>query len=817
MNSKKARVGIVIVTFNSAEVFALAIESLIKTRSDTEFVVAAIDNASRPAERAAVQATFEHAVAQQGLQGKFFQQDKNLGFSGGNNIGIQYCLADPTITHICLLNSDVIVTDHWLDYLVAADKDAIGPLTNASNNEQGIPIPYHLGDRNRLGEGSAALDMPVLTEFAIRRREAWLGLTVDSDFLSYYCVLFSRELIERVGTLDERFYPGAYEDDDHCVRILQGGFKMHVARDVYIHHWGSASFGKLDVVEAQGFAAQNRARFEEKHGRAWQDRTRLSVTAWMQDSLFAIASPKRFPIHLETHHLYARQMRTLVEGLEAYSKHLSGEIARRQAEQMNDLRSLVMGRHVDEPVSVASLLPVINGIDADIEQYLSVDGEGVSPEVVQRMKVRFESFANELDALVARTSRTARELTAMQAAKSQDKPLSLKQRVTNRLARAAQFPTSKVSRLVRGYELLQLLRHGDGILFFAPYPTRERERDGYFQRVKAIDSLFPSKHRVYCDVRGHPEAKPFIERAAHNAWVLNISLASRNQRWLVALLARRFKRVYFHSVLRMPNAAAEAALRVPGLKWVLDVHGVVPEEFRMHNDFFSARIHDDCERMAVEKASRVIVVSQAMGNYLAHKYRELLRAKVIVLPIFALEEGSEAARPYKDGRPTVIYAGGTQKWQNVPAMMNVVARALDHADWWMYTPDVDVMRNAAAPEVRSHPNFHVASATRAELNEVYQQCHFGFILRDDMVVNHVSCPTKLIEYLAFGIVPIVDTPNIGDFNTYGMRYVSVEDFAKGLIPDAATRMEMAAHNRAICERLVEQKATGEKELIEALT
>jgi GT2 family glycosyltransferase len=157
MNSKKARVGIVIVTFNSAEVFALAVESLIKTRSDTEFVVAAIDNASRPPERAAVQATFEQAVAQHGLQGQFFQQDKNLGFSGGNNIGIEYCLSDPTITHICLLNSDVIVTDHWLDYLVAANKDAIGPLTNASNNEQGIPIPYQLGDRNRLGEGSPSL------------------------------------------------------------------------------------------------------------------------------------------------------------------------------------------------------------------------------------------------------------------------------------------------------------------------------------------------------------------------------------------------------------------------------------------------------------------------------------------------------------------------------------------------------------------------------------------------------------------------------------------------------------------------------------
>lgn len=818
MNSKKARVGIVIVTFNSAEVFALAIESLIKTRSDTEFVVAAIDNGSRPAERAAVQATFDAAVAQHGLQGKFFQQDKNLGFSGGNNVGIEYCLSDPTITHICLLNSDVIVTDHWLDYLVAADKDAIGPLTNASNNEQGIPIPYQLGDRNRLGEGSAVLDMPALTEFAIRRREGWLGLTVDSDFLSYYCVLFSRHLIESVGTLDERFFPGAYEDDDHCVRILQGGFKMHVARDVYIHHWGSASFGKLDVLEAQGFAAQNRARFEEKHGRAWQDRTRLSVTAWKQDSLFAIASPVRFPIHLETHHLYARQMRTLVEGLEAYATHLSGEIARKKAEQITDLRSLVMGRYVDEPAAVTSLLPAISSISADIEQYLSEEGQTLSPEIVQRMTVRFDSLAHELDALVAKTSGMAHALTAMSAAPVQDnKPLGLKQRVINRLARSAQFPTSKVSRLVRGYELLQLFLQGNGILFFAPYPTKARERDGYFQRVKAIDSLFPSKHRVYCDVRDHVEAKPFIERAAHNAWILNISVRSANQCRAVAMLARRFKRAYFHSVLRMPNAAAEGVLRVPGLKWVLDVHGVVPEEFRMHNDFYSARLHDDCERTAAEKANRVIVVSHAMANYLVHKYRELLKAKLSVLPIFALEEASEAARPYKNGRPTVIYAGGTQKWQNVPAMLNVIARAIDRADWWMYTPEVDVIRNTATPEVQAHPNFHVASATRAELNEVYQHCHFGFILRDDMVVNHVSCPTKLIEYLAFGIVPIVDTPHIGDFYTYGMRYVNVEEFAKGNIPDAATRMEMAAHNKQICQNLVAQKAMGEKELIETLT
>ena len=159
-----------------------------------------------------------------------------------------------------------------------------------------------------------------------------------------------------------------------------------------------------------------------------------------------IASPKRFPIHLETHHLYATQMRTLVEGLEAYSRHLSGEIARNQAEQLTDLRSMVMGRQVDEPASAASLLPAISAIAADIEQYLSAESEGVSPEITQRMAVRFETLARDLDALVARTSGMAHELTVIQAARTQDKPLGLKQRAMNRLARAAQRPHEGLQR-----------------------------------------------------------------------------------------------------------------------------------------------------------------------------------------------------------------------------------------------------------------------------------------------------------------------------------------------------------------------------------
>ncbi len=69
--------------------------------------------------------------------------------------------------------------------------------------------------------------------------------------------------------------------------------------------------------------------------------------------------------------------------------------------------------------------------------------------------------------------------------------------------------------------------------------------------------------------------------------------------------------------------------------------------------------------------------------------------------------------------------------------------------------------------------------THAELKEIYTECHYGFILREDSIVNQVACPTKLVEYLAMGVVPIVDSNNIGDFKTMGMRFITLEQLLRG--------------------------------------
>ena len=55
-------------------------------------------------------------------------------------------------------------------------------------------------------------------------------------------MLFRKDLVDRIGILDERFGSGNFEDDDYCLRAALEGYRNLVAGDVFIHHHGSASF-----------------------------------------------------------------------------------------------------------------------------------------------------------------------------------------------------------------------------------------------------------------------------------------------------------------------------------------------------------------------------------------------------------------------------------------------------------------------------------------------------------------------------------------------------------------------------------------------
>ena len=57
-----------------------------------------------------------------------------------------------------------------------------------------------------------------------------------------FCLVIRREVVERIGSFDERFGVGCFEDDDFCRRALQAGYRAVIAEDAFVHHFGTRTF-----------------------------------------------------------------------------------------------------------------------------------------------------------------------------------------------------------------------------------------------------------------------------------------------------------------------------------------------------------------------------------------------------------------------------------------------------------------------------------------------------------------------------------------------------------------------------------------------
>ena len=271
------KVGIVVLTYNSANVVIECLKGLAIAKNEVNYELYMLDNASILEEYNQIRQSFDDIQKSHSckLNWTYERLDYNSGYPAGNNIGIKRFLNDQSITHICLLNSDVIVTDGWLDKLLALKKDAVGPVTNRCGNEQTLSIPFNVDVNN--------VDFKQINDFAAARSRLFPTAIFGTNFLGFFCFLGSRELFERVGLLDEGFGRGAYEDDDFCFRMKQFGYDLEIHRGVFVYHFGSASFSNVPVKAFVEHLKKNRKMFEDKYQIKWQNRDILPYIGFGED------------------------------------------------------------------------------------------------------------------------------------------------------------------------------------------------------------------------------------------------------------------------------------------------------------------------------------------------------------------------------------------------------------------------------------------------------------------------------------------------------------------------------------------------------
>lgn len=807
MNDKKPTVGVVIVSYNASEAVRITLASLRCAHNDTPYKVILVDNASQETERAKIRAAMHAHIEEMGDAWRYIEQAKNLGFSGGNNVGIKAFLDDAEITHIVLLNSDVIVTDHWLDRLMASGHDIVSGVTNKADSEQCVPVTYQFELNDCLDHGSERIHESIyrqVAEFADGWYSAWRGNVVEAD-VTFFCVLVTVAACRKIGLLDEAFFPGGFEDDDYCVRARQAGYEIYLARDTFLHHWGSASFGKLQYDYLSDKAKRNRECLEKKHGITWQRRPEKPLVSFRMDVEFALK--------------HADHLATRGRFLELYVPNLNRQINYFETE-FNNLRALLqsasrpvpalLAGQVEEAEAFGALEPLWNDVVQRITRILK--GDAYTETVAKEIDVALQAIARGIHQRVDCNFAIHAFLTARNAEQAAGAPVvpppasSAPPAVTTPKTRFGRY----LSALRKG---LRFIAQFDGIVFFGGYFYPERQSDGYFQRIQIVDRLFSDRWRVYVEGDSLKGRNIWFDRPEPGVLVLRVNGSKKRRalvRLLVLLAVLRSRKVYFHSVLRMFDYHFGAFLRLPFIRAAVDIHGVVPEEFRMHNDFYSALIYENQERSAVRRAGLVIVVTEAMRQYLQQKFRQGLKAQSTCFPMFPSLNLTQAERPLIDGMPIVVYAGGLHKWQQVPKMVDAIIKTAACCKHRFYTPEPDVVRAMLPADLMNKVT--VEAKAHSELMNLYSECHYGFILREDIIVNRVACPTKLVEYLAMGIVPIVDSEDIGDFKALGMQFVRLADFLGGVLPNEPRRLEMAKSNFAVYEALKRVREAGANDI-----
>ncbi len=246
-----ARAGIVIVSYFGLPYLRQCLESVLQRTVWPDFRVVVVDNGSDD-----VTLDYLRAAAAREPRLKVVFNGKNLGFAAANNIALR--LLDDCET-LALLNNDTVVPPEWLGKLVryAAQPDLglVGPVTNWTGNEARIDAGYST--------------LAGMERFARDYGAAHAGRIFDISVLAMYCVAFRREVFARTGELDEAYGVGMFEDVDYAEGVRKLGLRVVCCEEIFVHHYGMASFSKFDPAEYQRIFERNRDYFAEKWGHPW--------------------------------------------------------------------------------------------------------------------------------------------------------------------------------------------------------------------------------------------------------------------------------------------------------------------------------------------------------------------------------------------------------------------------------------------------------------------------------------------------------------------------------------------------------------------
>jgi GT2 family glycosyltransferase len=159
---------------------------------------------------------------------------ENLGFTGGNNVGLRYLQTRGERGLVWILNNDTVVEPSSL-------LEMVSQLTkNPELSAVGATVYwYDRPDRIQVAGGGRLSRWSGFTKVA-QTQSAALTAPSRFDFISGACMLLKLNVLQRVGLLDERYFMYS-EEVDWCLRMRRAGMRLGYAPNARIWHKGEGS------------------------------------------------------------------------------------------------------------------------------------------------------------------------------------------------------------------------------------------------------------------------------------------------------------------------------------------------------------------------------------------------------------------------------------------------------------------------------------------------------------------------------------------------------------------------------------------------
>ena len=233
----------------------------------------------------------------------FIQTGENLGFAGGNNIGIRYALAKEDFDSIILLNNDTVI-----------EKDSILKLFEARERYGDKAIYggriYYYSDTNKIWYDGGHFNewLGRTTHINMGKRNVPTKPVLEVNFITFCFVLIPKEIIKEIGLLDESYFMYV-EDLDYSYKVWKKGYKLYHVSSSQIWHRVGASSGE-EVSEFSAYwIMRNRLKFILQN---------LGLLKKLSAFTFLIFSRiVRYALWINKRKLIVAQIKGIVDGLKS--------------------------------------------------------------------------------------------------------------------------------------------------------------------------------------------------------------------------------------------------------------------------------------------------------------------------------------------------------------------------------------------------------------------------------------------------------------------------------------------------------------------